>query len=137
MVERNGGVITTRDVEKFRRLPKLVGAGAPEAPPIWWMRCRASRHRRAHRRLCSAFRERRWNLILDDGVVVKLPEDGWQKQLDALEHLIVDKGILERDVTRNRSALADALFLRAARAARRRMSNGGKRHEWARRSACA
>ena len=42
--------------------------------------------------------ERRWNLILDDGVVVKLPETDWQKELDALEHLIIDKGILERDV---------------------------------------
>ena len=43
--------------------------------------------------------ERRWNLILGDGVVVELPETGWQKELDALEHLIVDNGILERDVT--------------------------------------
>ena len=42
---------------------------------------------------------RRWNLILDDGVVVQLPETGWQKQLDALEHLIIDSSILERDVT--------------------------------------
>ncbi len=41
---------------------------------------------------------RRWNLILDDGVTVKLPETGWKTQIDALEHLIVDKGILERDV---------------------------------------
>ena len=29
---------------------------------------------------------------------MKLPETGWQKQLDALEYLIVDKGVLERDV---------------------------------------
>jgi len=43
--------------------------------------------------------QRRWNLILNDGVVVKLPETGWPKELDALEHLIVDNGILERDVT--------------------------------------
>jgi cell division protein FtsQ len=41
---------------------------------------------------------RRWNLILDDGVVVKLPEANWSKELDALEHLIIDSGILERDV---------------------------------------
>ena len=41
---------------------------------------------------------RRWNLILDDGVIVKLPETGWKKQLDVLEHLIVDKGILERNI---------------------------------------
>jgi hypothetical protein len=31
--------------------------------------------------------------------VVQLPEAGWQKELDALEHLIIDNGILERDVT--------------------------------------
>jgi len=43
--------------------------------------------------------QRRWNLILNDGVVVKLPETGWRKELDALEHLVVDAGILERDVT--------------------------------------
>ena len=43
--------------------------------------------------------ERRWNLILDDGVTVELPEAGWQKELDALDHLIIDNGILERDIT--------------------------------------
>ena len=32
-------------------------------------------------------------------VVVKLPETGWQKELDALERLIVDAGVLERDIT--------------------------------------
>ena len=31
--------------------------------------------------------------------MVKLPETGWQKELDALEHLIVDAGVLERDIT--------------------------------------
>jgi cell division protein FtsQ len=41
---------------------------------------------------------RRWNLILDEGVIVKLPETGWQRQIDALERLIVDKGVLERDI---------------------------------------
>ena len=30
---------------------------------------------------------------------MKLPEIGWRKELDALDSLIVDKGILERDLT--------------------------------------
>ena len=76
------------------------------------MRCTAHRAIAARIAAYQRVSQRRWNLILDDGVVVKLPETGWQKQLDALEHLIIDKGILERDVTRDRSALADALFLR-------------------------
>ena len=31
-------------------------------------------------------------------MVVKLPEAGWQKELDTLESLIVDKSILERNL---------------------------------------
>ena len=58
---------------------------------------------------------RRWNLLLDDGVIVKLPETGWHKQLDALEYLIVDKGILERDFAEIDLQVADAILLRHAR----------------------
>jgi cell division protein FtsQ len=99
VVERSGAVITTRDVEKFRHLPKLVGAGAPGTAADLVDAVQA--HRAIAARIAAYARqsERRWNLILDDGVVVKLPEAGWQKQLDALEHLIIDEGILERDVT--------------------------------------
>ena len=99
VVERNGKLITTRDVEKFRRLPKLVGAGAPAAAAD--LVDAVSTHRAIAARIAAYARqsERRWNLILDDGVVVQLPETGWQKELDALEHLIIDGGILERDVT--------------------------------------
>ena len=99
VVERNGKLITTRDVEKFRRLPKLVGAGAPQAAAD--LVDAVASHRAVAARIAAYARqsERRWNLILDDGVVVQLPEAGWQKELDALEHLIIDGGILERDVT--------------------------------------
>jgi cell division protein FtsQ len=99
VVERNGHVITGRDVEKFRHLPKLVGAGAPAAAAE--LVDAVAAHRAVAARIAAYARqsERRWNLILDDGVVVQLPETGWQKQLDALEHLIIDNGILERDVS--------------------------------------
>lgn len=99
VVERNGRLITTHEVEKFRRLPKLVGAGAPQAAAD--LVDAVATHRAIAARIAAYARqsERRWNLILDDGVVVQLPETGWQKELDALEHLIIDGGILERDVT--------------------------------------
>ena len=99
VVERNGHVITSRDVEKFRRLPKLVGAGAPQAAAD--LVDAVATHRAVAARIAAYARqsERRWNLILDDGVVVQLPEAGWQKELEALEHLIIDNSILERDIT--------------------------------------
>jgi len=99
IVERAGGVITTQGVEKFARLPKLVGAGAPEAAADLVDAVMTHRAVAARVAAYEYVSRRRWNLILNDGVVVKLPEAGWQKELDALEHLIVDAGVLERDIT--------------------------------------
>lgn len=99
IVERAGGVITTQGIEKFARLPKLVGAGAPAAAADVVDAVMAHRAVIARVAAYEYVSRRRWNLILNDGVVVKLPETDWRKELDALERLIVDAGILERDVT--------------------------------------
>jgi cell division protein FtsQ len=99
VVERNGKVITSRDVEKFRHLPKLVGAGAPQAAADLVDAVQAHRAIAARIAAYARVSERRWNLILDDGVTVELPESGWLKELDSLEHLIIDNGVLERDIT--------------------------------------
>ena len=99
LVERNGNVITTREIEKFSRLPKLVGAGAPQSAAELVDAVKSHRAVSARTAAFARISSRRWNLILDDGVIVKLPEAGWDKQLAALEHLIIDNGILERDVT--------------------------------------
>jgi len=98
VVERGGGVITTLGVDQFAHLPKLVGAGAPEHAAD--LVDAAMAHRAVAARVAAYERvsDRRWNLILNDGVVVKLPETGWREQLDVLESLIVDKGILEKNV---------------------------------------
>ena len=73
MVERAGGVITTIDAEKFAKLPKLVGQGAPEAAGE--MVDAVLAHRAVSARVAAYERVsgRRWNLMLNDGVVVKLP----------------------------------------------------------------
>lgn len=99
VVERSGSVITTQSVEKFARLPKLVGAGAPPAAADLVDAVMAHPATTARVAAYEFVSQRRWNLILNNGVVVKLPENGWRKELDALEHLIADNGILERDVT--------------------------------------
>jgi cell division protein FtsQ len=98
VVERQGRVITSDGAGQFSRLPLLLGDGAPEkaAPFVEAV----ARHRAIVARV-EAYQyqsRRRWNLLLDDGVIVKLPETGWQKQLRVLDHLIVDKGILESDI---------------------------------------
>ena len=99
VVERAGGVITFKDVESFARLPKLIGAGAPAAAAELVDAVQSHRAISARIAAYEYVSQRRWNLLLNDGgVIVQLPEQGWQKEVDALEHLIIDKGILERDI---------------------------------------
>lgn len=99
VIERDGSLITSKDYEKFLDLPHFIGTGAPESAAE--IVDALPGHRAVIARLKGMQRvgERRWNLVLDDGVVVQLPEKGWKRELDTLEHLIVDKGVLERDVT--------------------------------------
>ena len=99
VVERNGGVITGQDVENFTRLPKLVGAGAPAAAAELVDSVQSHRAISARIAAYEYVSQRRWNLILNNGVIVKLPEQNWQKEIDAVERLIIDKGILEKDVS--------------------------------------
>jgi cell division protein FtsQ len=97
VVERDGGLITTEGIREFRHLPTLFGAGGASAADIVEA---VATHRAISARVRAYQRvgERRWDLILDDGVIVQLPEANWGRELAALEHLIIDKGILERDV---------------------------------------
>lgn len=98
VVERSGRVITRAQAQDYPKLPMFIGNGAANAGAE--LVDAIAQHRAVLARLKAMQRvsDRRWNLLLDDGVVVELPEAGWQKQLDELEHLIVDKGVLERDI---------------------------------------
>ncbi|HEY5238471.1 MAG TPA: FtsQ-type POTRA domain-containing protein [Rhizomicrobium sp.] len=99
VIERSGGVITNKGIDEFSRLPHFVGLGAPVAGSELIDALTPHRAVAARVRAMERVGERRWNLILDDGVVVKLPEKDWQQELGVLEHLIVDNGILERDIS--------------------------------------
>jgi cell division protein FtsQ len=98
VVERSGALITNKNLEAFASLPKFIGAGANGGADVVDA-IAAHRAVSARVRAIERISNRRWNLILDGDVVVKLPEAGWPKQIDMLEHLIVDKGILERDIS--------------------------------------
>ena len=98
VVERSGAVILGQQPQSFAHLPVLLGEGAPQmaAPLIDAL----SEQRAVSARLRAAERvaERRWNLLLVGAVTVRLPEEGWENELAELERLIVDRGVLERDI---------------------------------------
>lgn len=98
VIERSGAVIARAVPKDFPHLPVFIG-GAPDGGGELVDAVAGHRAVVARVRAMERVSGRRWNLILDDGVVVKLPEKDWQQQLGVLDRLIVDKGILERDIT--------------------------------------
>jgi cell division protein FtsQ len=98
VVDRAGNPITTAERAQFPRLPVFVGeqpSGASDLVEAIALHRAVSARVKAMQRVGG----RRWNLVLDDGVIVKLPEDGWGTELGTLERLIVDRGMLEYDVS--------------------------------------
>ena len=112
VVERSGRIITHAQAADFPHLPLFVGDGAPQSGAELADAIALHRAVVARVRAMQRVSDRRWNLLLDDGVVVELPEVGWAKQLDVLEHLIVDEGVLERDITEIDLRSPDNLFFR-------------------------
>jgi cell division protein FtsQ len=98
VLERSGAPITTADPAEFTRLPILVGEGAPETAAPLLDAIGATRAVAARLKGLERVSNRRWNLILDGPVEVKLPEEGWEQQLQILEKMIVEQGVLERDI---------------------------------------
>jgi cell division protein FtsQ len=124
VVERSGRVITKTDAAAFSHLPVFLGEGAPESGAE--LVDAIAQHRAVFARVKAMQRvsDRRWNLLLDDGVVVELPETGWAKQLDELEHLIVDKGVLERDIKEIDLRSPDDFFFQLKNGDKQQMTRG-------------
>lgn len=124
VVERSGRVISAAQISAYPHLPMFVGKGAPVAGAELVDAIAQRRAIFARVKAMERVSQRRWNLLLDDGVVVELPEIGWAKQLDELEHLIVDNGVLERDIKEIDLRSPDNIFYQ--------LRNSGKQQQPAR-----
>lgn len=99
VVERSGAIITkVADDNGLARLPVILGAGAPEAAAPIVDALIGQKAIQARLAALQRISGRRWDLLLSGNVTVRLPEDGWERQIAELEKLIVEKGVLERDI---------------------------------------
>jgi cell division protein FtsQ len=99
LVDRAGQVVTNQDVAEFKRLPLIVGQGAPAAAAVL---LDALRERPTLEEKVSAnvrVGERRWNLRLTSGTDVMLPEGHEVAALDRLLQLQQDHAVLDRPLT--------------------------------------
>ena len=123
LVDAAGTEITGRGLDRWRQLPLVVGAGANlrAAETLALL----AREPRLYRRVRSAtlVRERRWDVGLAGGVVVRLPEQEPAAAWHRLAKLDGKTRLLERDLAAIDLRFADRLVVRlspGAAEARRR-----------------
>lgn len=113
VIDQHGQPITNTRPGHFINLPLVVGEGAP-------LHARAlvallEREPELAERVVAAVwvSDRRWNLRLEGGIEVRLPELGAEEAWSLLARLERQQGVLERDVAMIDMRLADRLVLRS------------------------
>ncbi|MCR6499940.1 cell division protein FtsQ/DivIB [Shinella sp. CPCC 101442] len=98
LIEKNGSVIAPLRDNKFSSLPLFVGRDAETAAASFadefdsWPELKS--RVKAYIRVAG----RRWDLRLDNGIVVKLPEHNVPRAMDMLASLDASEQLLERDI---------------------------------------
>jgi cell division protein FtsQ len=112
LIDRSGQVVANENLAEFRQLPLVVGPGAPgaAAPLIDALTDRPE----LQKRVIATVRigERRWNLRLNNGADVMLPEGHEIPALDRLMQLQQEHALLDRPLAAIDMRLGDRLVVR-------------------------
>jgi cell division protein FtsQ len=98
VIDHDGNAISGEDVTRFTNLPLVVGKGADTSAAALLAMLARQPQLRDHVKAAVRVGERRWNLRLDNGVEVRLPEEGAQAALAELVRLAREQDILSRDI---------------------------------------
>jgi cell division protein FtsQ len=112
LIDRNGQVVANQNVAEFRQLPLVVGAGAPVAAAT--LIDALTDRPDLQKRVIAAVRvgERRWNLRLNNGADVLLPEGHEVEALARLTQLQQEHAVLDRPLAAIDMRLGDRLVVR-------------------------
>ena len=112
IIDREGNVIDDNVAPRFARLPMIVGHGGQRLAaefvelldrfPTLKPRVQAS----------VLIANRRWNLVLDNSVEIRLPEKGMESALEELVRLDLKDALLSRDISAVDLRLADRIVVR-------------------------
>jgi cell division protein FtsQ len=112
VVDQDGNVIPNADGAAYPTLPQVVGEGAPEATPALLTALAGEPALRPHVNAAIRVGGRRWNIELDNGIEVALPENGADRAWHRLAALDRSDRVLERDLQLIDLRLPDRVVLR-------------------------
>jgi hypothetical protein len=118
VIDEDGKVIAPTSGRRHANLPLVIGMGAAESG-IDFLAIVAG-HERLAPRVVGHVRvaDRRWDLRLDNGIVIRLPEEGIENALREVEALDREHGLLSRDIASIDMRFADRIVLRLTETAK-------------------
>jgi cell division protein FtsQ len=111
VIERSGAVIAPFSGGKQALLPLIIGTGAPAKAPEFVAKIAKYPELAARVKGYIRIGERRWDLKLENGITIKLPEEGEDQAIAALVRMDHENGLLTRDIAAIDMRLADRLVV--------------------------
>lgn len=127
LVAADGTVIDRYDDARFAFLPLVVGEGANLRAASYAALLEAAGPLRPRIRAGMLVSGRRWTLKMDNGLDVKLPEEGAPAAVARLARLERDSRILDRDVLSLDLRMADRIVVRLTEEAAAARAEAGKK----------
>lgn len=118
LIDREGGIVAVPSLDEFVDLIVLVGDDAPKAAPALLEMLSGEPGLRSHVAAAVRVGGRRWNLRLDSGIGVELPEDNVGAAWHQLAQLDRTDGLLKRDILKVDLRLPDRLVLQVPEVAK-------------------
>ena len=111
VIEENGNVIVPFSSSRHANLPLVIGYGAANHASAFLAKVREYPELAARVKGYIRVSERRWDLRLENGITVKLPERGADTALADLVKMDRDVGLLSRDIAAVDMRLSDRLVV--------------------------
>jgi cell division protein FtsQ len=100
VIDRSGAAISSLPPGQFSDLILVTGEGAQRDAADLVQLLSGHAELKPHVRAAARAGERRWNLVLDSGIVIELPEDKPDAALSEIEKLDRDHALLSKGITR-------------------------------------
>lgn len=111
IVEESGNVIAPFSSERHAMLPLVIGLGASEKAAEFIGKVKSYPELASRVKGYIRIGERRWDLRLENGVTIKLPENGEVQAIEDILAMDKESGVLSRDIAAVDMRLNDRLVI--------------------------
>ena len=111
LIDAEGRIIAPFRQERFATLPLVIGRGANERAAEFLSRLDRVPGLAARTKALIRVADRRWDLRLESGIAIRLPEFGEDAAVDEIARLDREQGILSRDIAAVDMRLEDRLVV--------------------------